>query len=430
MNLDSLYERRAFGIKPGLDTITALLRELGDPQTSFASIHVAGTNGKGSTTNMIAALLREHGIRNVGVYTSPHLIKFNERFRIDDREIADDEMERLLGEVLAAAGKLEAAGGQAATFFEIATALCALWFRENDVKVAVVETGMGGRLDATTAFPAALAVITRIGLDHMQYLGDTLEKIAAEKAGIMTPDAPVVFAAMPDEAAAVIKARAAELGTRAVPAAVSCSVTRSGKNDGFVQTIGVETENAAFKAKLPFGASYQLENVATAVTAAEEFLSRLGARLDAKASARALGSVVWPARFQKLEDDPLVILDGGHNPDAARALVESLKAIGVKSGVRLVLGQCADKAPAEFLRILSQVVAKAWTVPMKNPRGLSPEKLAALVRGSGIREAVACGCIADGIAAARADAKAAGRPVLVCGSLFLAGEVLEGLASK
>lgn len=430
MNLDSLYERRAFGIKPGLETIRALLRELGDPQNSFVSIHVAGTNGKGSTTSMTAALLRAHGMRDTGVYTSPHLVKFNERFRIGDREISDAEIERLLGEVLSAAGKLESAGHQAATFFEIATALCAVWFRENGVRTAVVETGMGGRLDATTAFPAALAVITRIGLDHMRYLGGTIGEIAAEKAGIIVPGAPVVFAAMPDEAAAVIRARAASLGVRAIPAVSSCTVSRAGKNSGFVQPVTVETADVSFKTNLPFGASYQLENAATAVTAAETFLSLFGIRLDAAASARALEGVVWPARFQKLGENPLVILDGGHNPDAARALVESLKAIGVKGGVRLVLGQCADKAPADFLRILSPVVAKAWTVPMKNPRGLPPASLAAFARGAGIRETAACASIDEGLAAARADAFAAGRPVLVCGSLFLAGEVLEGFAGK
>ena len=181
--LERLYARRTFGIKPGLDEIRALLRELGDPQENFRVLHVAGTDGKGSVSTMLASILRAAGLR-AGLYTSPHLVRLSERFRIDGAEIPDDAFFPLLDEVEAAAARLVARGLPEPTFFETTTALCALWFAHEGVKLAVAEVGMGGRLDATNAFLPAVAVVTRIGMDHMQYLGDTIEVIAREKAGI------------------------------------------------------------------------------------------------------------------------------------------------------------------------------------------------------------------------------------------------------
>ena len=195
--LERLYARRTFGIKPGLDSIRALLRELGDPQESFRVLHVAGTDGKGSVSTMLASVLRAAGLR-AGLYTSPHLVRLSERFRIDGAEIPDDAFFPLLDEVEAAAARLVARGAPEPTFFETTTALCALWFAREGVKLAVAEVGMGGRLDATNVFLPAVSVITRIGMDHMQYLGDTIEAIAREKAGIAKPGVPLVLGAMPD----------------------------------------------------------------------------------------------------------------------------------------------------------------------------------------------------------------------------------------
>ena len=195
--LERLYARRTFGIKPGLDSIRALLRELGDPQESFRVLHVAGTYGKGSVCAMLDSVLRAAGLRT-GLYTSPHLVRLSERFRIGGAEISDDAFFSLLDEVEAAAARLVARGAPEPTFFETTTALCALWFARENVKLAVAEVGMGGRLDATNVFLPAVSVATRIGMDHMQYLGDTLEKIALEKAGIAKPGVPLVLGAMPD----------------------------------------------------------------------------------------------------------------------------------------------------------------------------------------------------------------------------------------
>ena len=194
--LERLYARRTFGIKPGLDSIRALLRELGDPQKSFRVLHVAGTDGKGSVSTMLASVLRAAGLR-AGLYTSPHLVRLSERFRVDGAEIPDDAFFALLDEVEAAAARLVARGAPEPTFFETTTALCALWFAREGVRLAVAEVGMGGRLDATNVFLPAVSVVTRIGMDHMQYLGDTIEAIAREKAGIAKPGVPLVLGAMP-----------------------------------------------------------------------------------------------------------------------------------------------------------------------------------------------------------------------------------------
>ena len=421
--LERLYARRTFGIKPGLDEIRALLRELGDPQESFRVLHVAGTDGKGSVSTMLASVLRAAGVR-AGLYTSPHLVRLSERFRIDGAEIPDGAFFALLDEVEAAAARLVARGLPEPTFFETTTALCALWFAREGVKLAVAEVGMGGRLDATNAFLPAVSVVTRIGMDHMQYLGGTLEAIAREKAGIAKPGVPLVLGAMPDEARAAILARAREVGAPAVLAEDACTVRRvSGDLRG--QKLAVSTPDRDYgTVKMRLAAAYQTENAATAVAAVEAFGRVLGAELPAETVAAGLGAAELPARFQLLSDDPATVLDGGHNPCAAEALVGALKAAKAARGVRLVCGMCADKDPASFLRILAPVVGKAWCVPITNPRGLPPEKLAAFARGAGLREVRACATLAEGRAAARADAEEADRPVLVTGSLFLAGDVL------
>lgn len=424
MNLEKLYERRTFGIKPGLQTISDLLEELGNPQKDLRIVHVAGTNGKGSTAKMISSVLQCAGVKT-GLYTSPHLVRLTERFQINGEEMPETLLDELLGEVLTASERLEARGKPAATFFEITTAVCLLWFRREGVKLAVCEVGMGGRLDATNVLTPLVSVITRIGMDHMQYLGDTIEKIAGEKAGIVKPNVPVVLAAMPQAARAVILAKAADLGAPAVLSEQACGVRRIGAPTAAGQKLSIETPDESYgTVSLPLGAAYQLENVATAVSALETLGRLLGIAFPKTVLRKGLEATRWPGRFQFLSDDPVTILDGGHNPDAANGLVASLKAAKLDHGLRLVVGQCADKEPAEFLRILAPLVSTCYTVPLTNPRGLPPERLAEFCRGAGLREVQACATLREGLDRAQADARAAGRPLLICGSLFLVGDVL------
>ena len=421
--LQALYARRTFGIKPGLRVMTELFRELGDPQKSVRVVHVAGTDGKGSVSTMVASVLQQAGAR-VGLYTSPHLVRLTERFRIDGREMSEETLLALLAEVEEASRRLVARGLPEPTFFEATTALCFLWFAREGVRLAVAEVGMGGRLDATNVLEPLVSVVTRIGIDHAQYLGDTLEKIAAEKAGIVRPGVPVVVGAMPEEARAVVLARAREVGAPVVLAEEACAVRRV-SGDLLGQKVSVETPDVSYgMVRMRLAASYQVENVATAVAAVGAFERAAGVTLPPKVVTKGLAEARIAGRFQCVAEDPPEILDGGHNPCAAEALVRALRDAKAGSGVRVVLGQCEDKDPAGFLQALAPVVGKVWTVPLANPRGLPPEKLAAFARGAGLREVVACGSLAEGLAAARADARAAGRPVLVCGSLFLVGEAI------
>ena len=400
-----LFARRSFGVKPGLGTMRALLSRLGDPQSSFRVLHVAGTDGKGSVCEMLHSVLRACGIR-AGLYTSPHLVRFRERIRIGAEEIGEDALGALVEEV------------------EKAAADVALHFAREGVRLAVAEVGMGGRLDATNALPSAVSVVTRIGLDHTQWLGDTLEKIALEKAGIARKGVPLVLGAMPEEAAAAACRRAAETGAPVVLAPEAVSVRRTG-GDLRSQTLAVASEETDYgRVELGLAASYQIENAATAVAALETFGRAISVALPADAVRKGLAGARVRARFQLLSDDPPVILDGAHNPCAAAALVSALKAAKAGRSVRLVCGMCEDKDSAGFLREIAPVAGKVWTVPLATPRGRAPETLAALARGAGIRETAVAPSVESGLAAARADAAAAGRPVVVAGSLYLAGEIL------
>ena len=326
-----LYARQAHGIKPGLDATRALLSALAHPEGGLAAVHVAGTNGKGSTCAMVAKGLESLGLP-VGLTTSPHLVRFHERFQINGRPIADEELGRHLAAVEEAAERVERESGLVPTFFECSLAIAFLHFREHGVRLAVVETGMGGRLDATNILVPMVSVITRIAMDHMQYLGDTLAKIAAEKAGIVKPGRPVVAAAMPDEALAVVAEAARRAGSPFVDVREAVTVRRvSGDLAG--QKVAVSSAERDYGTlRTPLAAAYQLENIATAVATLETLRSPVGLPLPEDAVKKALAEVRWPGRMQLVRDDPLVVLDGAHNPDGAAALAASLKAAKVRRG--------------------------------------------------------------------------------------------------
>ncbi|MFC1498702.1 bifunctional folylpolyglutamate synthase/dihydrofolate synthase, partial [Verrucomicrobiota bacterium] len=207
--LKKLYKRRSFGIKPGLDAERAMLSKLGNPQEEFLVVHVAGTNGKGSVCALLSSILRTAGY-TVGLYTSPHLVRFNERIRVDDQEIGDDELAGVLDKIECVAADVARDMGQEPTFFECATAMAFKYFKEQDVRIAVVETGMGGRLDATNVLTPLISVITRISLEHTMYLGNDVEAVALEKCGIIKKGRPVVCGIMDALAHNMVKRSALE----------------------------------------------------------------------------------------------------------------------------------------------------------------------------------------------------------------------------
>ena len=382
--LEELASRRRFGMRPGLDAITSLCNALGNPERSLKAIHIAGTNGKGATAAILDASLRACGFR-VARYTSPHLVNLNERFFIDGRPIIDAKLED-------AAVRVARAAPKDLTFFEALTGVAFLAFAEADVDFAILETGLGGRLDATNICHPVLSVITRIGLDHCDWLGDTVEKIASEKAGIIKPGVDVVVGENSESVRRVFEETA-----------------RSRTSHLFY------APDLASEEDIPQGfslqGSFNRENAVTALAA----LKTLNAP---ERALEGFSKVIWPGRFQKVGS---FIIDGAHNPPAACALKDALlRSPHPDARYILVAGFCGDKDVEETLSILAPLVKRAFAVRTNNPRSLEPEALAAKMRSCGI-EAEPCNSLQEALS------KTNHEPSLVCGSLFLAGEALVAL---
>ena len=423
--LQQLADRRRFGMRPGLDTIRAVLARLGNPEAGVAAVHIAGTNGKGAVAALCESVLRAAGYP-VARYTSPHLVRVNERFLIAGEPADDAALESAAQEVEAAVSAVEGNLHTEITFFECLTAVAFVLFRRANVKLVALETGLGGRLDATNVVTPLVSVVTRIGLDHCDWLGDTVEQIAAEKAGIVKPGRPVVCAAMPDEARAVVAQAAARLQAPFVdaPEAVSATVTQS-TLDG--QTLKIATPNRALPpVRLPLAGAFQVENVCTAM-ATLEAVADCGLTIPDAAFVQGLETVCWPGRFQLASKAPPVIVDGAHNPEGAAALRQALKSCKVKAPIGLVAGFCGDKDALAHLRVLAPIVKRAWGVATPNPRSLTPDRTAGVMRMANIDDATACASLTDALNQARAWALANDGVVVVCGSLFLAGAALVAL---
>ena len=419
--IEDLAARRRFGMKPGLDTIRGLCAALGDPQRRFAAIHVAGTNGKGAVTAILDAALRRTGL-HVGRYTSPHLVQLNERFFLDGAPVDDTTLECLgerISTILSTPQPLNSSPPQPLnpTYFEALTAVAFLIYAEKAVDVAILECGLGGRLDATNICRPSLCVITRIGLDHCDWLGDTIERIAAEKAGIIKPGVPVVLGANDAAVRAVIERHAKELGA---PFHYAPDLAQEGEiPEGF-----------------SLAGAFNRENAVTALAALKVYLGATDGSRRLSTALDGFSDVVWPGRFQRVGD---FIVDGAHNPPAARALVASLAGfINASTPQRLnasahqpftlIAGFCGDKDVDEVLAILAPCVARGFAVRTGNPRSLQAEATAAKMRAAGI-DAIACPSLDVAIAAARPSTSANAPRVLICGSLFLAGEALVALGA-
>ena len=411
--LDELAARRRFGMKPGLETIRSLCTALGDPQRNFRAIHVAGTNGKGAVCAILDAALRNvrmfecPNVRmRIGRYTSPHLVKINERFFLDGAPVDDETLERVAERVNSNIRTFEHSD---ITFFEALTAVAFELYAEARVDYAILECGLGGRLDATSVCEPALCVITRIGLDHCDWLGDTVEKIAAEKAGIIRSGVPVVLGCNEPSVRAVIEARAKE-----------------------IEAPFHYAPDLADESEIPEGFSlsglFNRENAITAI-ASLKVLAAKRAQRGAKDFLKGFGNVIWPGRFQKVGS---FIVDGAHNPPAARALRAALEGEGFRhKTLDLICGFCGDKDVDEVLSILAPLVKKGYAVRTNNPRSLSAEETAAKMRAAGI-DAVACDSLKEAIEVAgrkTEDGRQDGFRTLICGSLFLAGEALVELGA-
>jgi dihydrofolate synthase/folylpolyglutamate synthase len=404
---EKLFLRTTAGIKPGLDVITALLSALDNPHRKLAVIHVAGTNGKGSVCAMLESVLRASGFKT-GLYTSPHLIDFSERFRVNGETIAEPCLSEYIARLEKTADAVEESTGlRGATFFEISTAIAFQYFADEAVDVAIIETGMGGRWDATNVVIPLVSVITRIDIDHTHFLGNTIEAISAEKAGIIKPSRPVVSAPQLDAAMAELQ----KAGEPVIAGADAVSVIKTGDP----QRLKIETHSRHLPPiNLPLLGECQRENCAVAVAALEVLADMLDFEPAFKTG---LEAVEWSARFQTLEQDPLVILDGAHNPSAARALAKTLKELYPRTQIGFVFGFLADKESVEFMRILKPLVSRVWTITVNDPRGADAEASAANARVAGVEAEAAS--VESALEAARCWARGEERLICITGSLML-----------
>lgn len=415
--LQEMYSLRRFGIKLELATIGNMLHQLGDPQEHFAAIHIAGTNGKGSIASALAAILRQAGYR-VGLYTSPHLIRFNERIRIDGREISDQEV---MG-AYRAVKRLDP-GERQPTFFEYTTAMAFYEFGRRKVQWAVVETGMGGRFDATNVVRPQLCVITNVSLEHRSYLGDTLARIAGEKGGIIKPHTPVVTGVRQPVVRAVMADIAAD---RKAPLYRQGKDFRSRRSpDGAFTYLGIRHRWPGIRT--PLQGAHQVEN-ATLTLAACEVLKLAGNRLPVESIRRGLARTRWPGRLEIVRDAPLVILDGAHNLMAARRLAQYLAQNLNGRRLTLVAGILDDKPFEAMLRPLVPLCSRIILTRPVIDRALPPQRLLACVRKLG-----ADGRIIEQVPRAvqsAVDAAGADEAVCIAGSLYTVGEARQFLIEQ
>src|SRR5579863_585428 len=379
--------------KLGLERVRAVLCALGDPQRAFRSVHVAGTNGKGSTCAMIEAGLRAAGIRT-GLFTSPHLIEPTERIQIDGIPVSQAQFQRAFEIVHETAEKLDLDCHP--TYFETVTAMGFWLFRELGVDTAVIETGLGGRLDATNVVEPVLTVITPIDFDHEAYLGHTIEAIAGEKAGILKAGVPAVFAKQRPEASAVLEARAAELG---VP------VTRAEEFE--IRDLEIDSRGSRFSGIVcPLPGEHQVDNAATAALA----LHILGVSTDGIAMTR------WPGRLEFVAPNPDILLDGAHNPAGARALARYLQRFAPHRKRWMIYGAMRDKSVEEIAGILFPLADELILTAPVSPRALRPEALAEIAGRGQIAPTMK-----DALDQVRGQADYDDL-VIITGSLFLVGE--------
>ncbi|MBI5491760.1 MAG: bifunctional folylpolyglutamate synthase/dihydrofolate synthase [Deltaproteobacteria bacterium] len=419
--LEYLSSLHGHGIKLSLSRIKELLRLLGNPQDDFPTIHIAGTNGKGSTAAYLSSISGRAGFKT-GLYTSPHLIKFNERIQVSGRPISDQAMRRIAVKVRKAAKKMTGPD-RALSFFEFTTAMAFLYFKERSVDIGVIETGMGGRFDATNVVTPLVSVITNIGLDHTMYLGAKVKDIAFEKAGIIKRGVPVITGEEKAEALAVIEKASRRMGARLLK--IGQDFTPRKGHDGRLDYSGVDIDIKSLTPGLR--GAHQFKNAACAL-AAIEVLRGSGFKIPVKAIRQGLKGTIWPARVDVVSRRPLVILDAAHNPDGALTLANALKEFRYKS-LTLVLGIMADKDIPGILSSLAPLADNIIVCAPETDRAASP---ALIVRMLGrmlrpfSKPAVVKSSVKDGVAAALKDARK-GDAVCVTGSIFTVGEAKKYL---
>jgi dihydrofolate synthase/folylpolyglutamate synthase len=416
---DWMFKLERFGIKLGLENVREFMRRIGDPQDDFRSIHVTGTNGKGSVCVMASSILRREGLR-VGLYTSPHLVDFRERIIVDGQQISEEDVVRIASELR---DEMEAMATESTekqlTFFEFTTGLAFRYFSERKVDIVVAEVGLGGRLDATNILRPEVSAITRIGLEHTNYLGNTLQDIAREKAGIVKDHTPVVTGERNPEVLKVIRHACEKKGADLKVLGVDFEVSN------IQQTLEGTSFDYTGKRRLPnlnvnLLGRYQSENAACAIAMLEE-LSPGGTPISESAIREGLKSTEWEGRLDIISKSPLVILDGSHNPDGVTTTVGILRELGL-TPLTYVVACMDDKDAYGIMMQLAPTAAKIICTQTRNKRALSAGKLAQITR-SAFHGPVEMFDRSE-MALDRGIEAMEGKGLCVIGSLYLVGEAI------
>lgn len=405
--------------KPGLERIGELCARLGHPESSLKFIHVAGTNGKGSFCSMLSSVLSECGYR-VGTFTSPYIRFFNERMCICGEPISNEE----LAEITTYVRPIAESMSDTPTEFELITAVAFEYFKRNKCDVVVLEAGMGGRLDSTNIITTPmLSVITGIALDHVAFLGDTVEKIAAEKAGIIKNGIPVLYGGTDESAERVIRETAEQRGSEFLSVDYSSlkltCATLNGSRFDFGKRRDVEISLLGL---------YQPRNASLVITAADALNAR-GLAISEDALRRGLAAARWQARFEIIDTSPLTVFDGAHNAEGVDSAVQSIKHYFGDDKVYVLTGVLGDKDHVYIARRLSEIASRAFVMTPDNPRALAAEKYAAELCESGVG-ATAYASLSEAYAAARSSALRDGVPLVCLGSLYTYSELMAVMQEK
>ena len=402
--------------KPGLDRISELCERLGNPEKNLKFIHVAGTNGKGSTASMLSSILQCAGYK-VGLYTSPFIYRFNERMRVNGADIPDEQLAKITEYVKPFADSMK----DTPTEFELITAIAFEYFKREECDVIVLEAGMGGRLDSTNVIRnPLLSIITGIALDHTAFLGDTVEKIAKEKAGIIKDNAPVLFGVEDKIAAEVILGVANTEASKFYQSDYSKLTINSSSLSGTV----FDYKNRQ-NLKIKLLGSYQPKN-ASLVLDAIDLLNERGLCISENAIYDGLESATWRARFEIIKQNPMVIFDGAHNPQGIDVAVESIKHYFNEKKVVIMTGVLRDKDYNVIAKRISEVSERAFTITPDNPRALTAEEYSKVLSGFGVT-ATACGSIGEALMCGIEQAKQDNTALCCLGSLYTYVDVIKEL---
>lgn len=382
--LNWIHGRKIFGMKPGLKRMEWMLEKLGSPQEKIKAIHVAGTNGKGSTVTFLRNMLEANG-KIVGTFTSPYIETFNERISVNGSPISDEEIIRLANIVYPLACELEETELDGPTEFEVITTMMFIYFGEGHADVVVIEVGLGGLLDSTNVVTPIVSVITTIGLDHMQILGESLVEIASQKAGIIKPNVPVVAGKIPEKALKIIQTIAEK----------NCSPIKIFKKDYWsskCQTLPTWGEQFTFEdeyiylnqIQIKMLGQHQIENAMVALEALQTYCHQTGLKLNHEATRRGLKKAFWPGRMEKISDSPMIVLDGAHNEPAIRRLIETINADFRQQEIHLIFAVLQDKAVSNMISLLDDLPnVRIILTTFDNPRAIKTKELQSYVK-SGI----------------------------------------------